>query len=159
MLTPSEPEHFCLDKLIPEALPLPEATPVVRFVHLYKLLCGGTFDRSSSSNALPLTVCLRQETVKTGMQQREGSFVADAPAECAVRPTSAVQVGPSSEVRCDLPRNRPPFLNHYGELNHKVSQFGFVQRSDLARLILNSVRKISDQDSSFPDYKVALSLS
>ena len=95
-------EHFCLDKLIPEALPLPEAPPAVRLVHLYKLLCGGTFDRSSPSNALPLTVCLRQETVKTGIEQCEGSFVADAPAECAVWPTSAVQVGPSAEVRCDL---------------------------------------------------------
>jgi hypothetical protein len=87
-------------------------------VHLYKLLCGGTFDRSSSSNALPLTVCLRQETVKTGMQQCEGSFVADAPAKCAVRQTLAVQVGPSGGVRCDLPRNRPAFLGYYGEPHH-----------------------------------------
>jgi len=67
VLIPSEPEHFYLDKLIPEALPLLEAPPAVRLVHLYKLLCGGTFGHSSSSNALPLTVCLRQETVKTGM--------------------------------------------------------------------------------------------
>jgi len=66
------------------------------------LLCGGTFDRSSSSNALPLTVCLRQETVKTGMQHCDGSFVADASAECAVWLTSSVQVEPSAEVRCDL---------------------------------------------------------
>ena len=118
MLIPSEPEHFCLDKLIPETLPLLEAPPAVRLVHLYMLLCGGTFDRSSSSNALPLTVCLRQETVKIGMQQCEGSFVADEPDECAVWQTSAVQVGPSAGVRCDLPSLRPAFLGHYGELHH-----------------------------------------
>jgi hypothetical protein len=118
VLNPSGLETFSLDKLIPEAIPLLVAPPAVRLVHLHKLLCGGTFDRSSSSNALPLTMCLRQETVKTCMQQCEGSFVADAPAECAVRPTSAVHVGPSAGVRCDLPRNRPPFLGHYGELHH-----------------------------------------
>ena len=113
----------------------------------YKLLCGGTFDRSSSSNALPLTVFLIQETVKTRMQQCEGSFVADAPAECAVRPTSAVQVGPSAGVRCDLSRNRPPFIGHYGELHHAhvslllnknaALQFGLVQRGDVTRHIRN----------------------
>ena len=107
-----------MDKLISVALPLLGARPAVRLVHLYKLLCGGTFDRSSSSNALPLTLCLRQETVKTGMQQCEGSFVADAPAECAVRPTSSAQVGPSAVVRCDLPRCKPQFLGHYSELHH-----------------------------------------
>jgi len=158
-----------LDNLIPEALPLPEAPPAVRLVHLYKLLCGGTFDRSSSSKALPLTVCLRQETVKTGMEQCEGNFVADAPAECAVRPTSAVQVGPSAGVRCDLPRDRPPFLGQYSELRHAhvslllnknaASHFGFVQRSDGARHLLNTVRQLSDQASCFPDYKVAPSIS
>ena len=150
MLIPSEPEHFCLDKLIPEALPLLEAPPAVRLVHLYKLLCGGTFDRSSSSNALPLTVCLRQETVKTGMQHCEGSFVVDAPAECAVRPTSAVQVELSAVVLCDLPRNRPPFLGHYGELHYAHvslflnknfdSLFEIVQRGDVTRHLRNSVR-------------------
>jgi hypothetical protein len=41
----SEQLLFCLDKLIPEALPLLEAPPVVCLVHL-KLLCGFTFDRS-----------------------------------------------------------------------------------------------------------------
>ena len=146
-----------MDKLIPEAFPLLEVPPAVHLVHLYKLLCGGTFDRSSSSNALPLTVCLRQGTVKTGMQQCEGSFVADAPAECALRTVSAVQVGPSAGVRCDLPCNRPPFIGHYGELQHAhislllnknaLSQFRFVQPSDGARHILNSVRKLSEQAS------------
>jgi hypothetical protein len=93
VLIPSEPEHFTFDKLIPEELPLLEAPPVVRLVHLYKLLCGGTFDRSSSSNVLPLRVCLRQKTGKTRIEPCEGSFVADAPAECGVGPTSAAQVG------------------------------------------------------------------
>jgi len=46
VLIPSEPQHFCFDKHIPEALPLLEAPPAVRSVHLYKLLCGVTFDRS-----------------------------------------------------------------------------------------------------------------
>ena len=110
LLIPSEPEHFTLDNLIPEALPLLEAPPAVRSVHLYKLLRGVTFDRSSSPNALPLTVCLRQETGKTGMEQCAGSFVGDAPAECGVGATSATQVGPSSGVRCDLPRDRPAFF-------------------------------------------------
>jgi len=44
--------------------------------------------------------------------------VADAPVECAVWPTSAVQFEPSAEVRCDLPRLRSAFLGHYGELHH-----------------------------------------
>ena len=87
--------------------------------------------------------------------------MADAPAECAVRPTSAVQVGPSAGVRCDLPSNRPPFLGHYGELNHAhvpllinknaTSQFGLVQRGDGARHIQKSVRDVSDQASCFPE--------
>ena len=72
VLIPSEPEHFCLDKFITEALSLLEAPPVVRLVHLYKLLCGVTFDRSSYSNALLLRVCLRQEIGKTRMEQCEG---------------------------------------------------------------------------------------
>jgi hypothetical protein len=50
-----------LDKLIAEALPLPEAPLAVRSVHLYKLLCGGTLDRSSS-NALPKNEIPKQET-------------------------------------------------------------------------------------------------
>jgi len=113
-------------------------------------------------------VCLRQETVKTGMQQCEGSFVADAPAECAVRPTSVVQVGSSAGVRCDLSRNIPPFLGHYSELHHAhaslflnkdaPSQFGLVQRVEGTRHFLNTVRQISDQASCFPDYKVAPSI-
>jgi hypothetical protein len=117
VLIPSEAVHFCLDKLSPEAFPLLEAPPGVRLVHLYKL-CGVTFGRSSSSNALPLRLCLRQETVKTGMEQSEGSFVADSPAECGVRPTSTAQVGPNAGMLSDLRRNRPPFLGHYGELHH-----------------------------------------
>jgi hypothetical protein len=42
VLIPSEPETFTFDWLIPEALPLLEAPPVVRLVDLYKLLCGVT---------------------------------------------------------------------------------------------------------------------
>ena len=92
VLIPSEPEHFCLVKLIPEALPLLEATPVVRSVRLYKLLCGVSFGRSSFSNALPLTVSLRQEKGKTRTEHCEGRFVADAPVDYDVCPTSAAQV-------------------------------------------------------------------
>jgi len=43
VLIPSEPEHFCLDRPIPETLPLLEAPPVVRLAPLQKLLCGVTF--------------------------------------------------------------------------------------------------------------------
>jgi len=98
-----------LDKLIPEALPLLEAPPVVRLVHLYKLLCGVNFDRSSSSNALPLRVCLRQETEKKNWHGAV-SFVADTSVDYGVSPTSAENFGPSAVVRYDLPRKRPPFL-------------------------------------------------
>jgi len=118
VLIPSEPEPFCLDKLIPEELPLLEAPPVVRLVHLYNLLCGVTFDRSPTSNVLPLRVCLRQETGTIGIEQSERTFVADAPAEFGVRPTSAAQVRPSAGMCCDLPCNRTPFLCYYGELHH-----------------------------------------
>jgi hypothetical protein len=38
--------------------------------------------------------------------------VADTPVECGVAATSAAKVGPSAGVRCDLPRNRPPFIGH-----------------------------------------------
>ena len=93
VLIPSEPEPFCLDKLIPEALPRLEAPPVVWLVHLYKLLCGVTFDRSSSSNVSPHREFLRQETVKTGTEQCEWSFMADQPSEFGVRPTSAAALG------------------------------------------------------------------
>ena len=55
-MIPSEPEHFCLDKLIPEAFPLLVPPPVVRLVHLQKLLCGVILYRSSPSNALPISV-------------------------------------------------------------------------------------------------------
>jgi len=61
-----------MDKFITEALPLLEAPPAVRSVHLYKLLCGVNFDRSSSSNALPLRVCLGQETGKNVMDPLRG---------------------------------------------------------------------------------------
>jgi hypothetical protein len=61
VLIPSEPEHFTFDKFIPEALPLLEAPPVARLVHLYKLLHGVSFARSSSSKVLPLIVSLREE--------------------------------------------------------------------------------------------------
>jgi hypothetical protein len=64
VLIPSEPEHFTLDKLIPEALPLLEALPVVRLVHLYKLLGGVTFDRSSSSNVFTSQSVHRAENSK-----------------------------------------------------------------------------------------------
>jgi hypothetical protein len=58
-------------------------------VHLYKLLCGVTFDRSSSSKALPVRVCLRQEIVKIRMQQSERRFVADDLVERGEGPTSS----------------------------------------------------------------------
>jgi hypothetical protein len=48
---------------------------------------------------------LRQGTGETRMEQCEGSFVADAPVERRIRPTSSAQVGPSAGVSCDLPRN------------------------------------------------------
>jgi len=73
-----------LDKLISEVLPLPEAPPVVRSVHLYKLLCGVIFDHSSSSNTLPLRECLWQKTGKTIMEQFEGSFLGDATVDYGV---------------------------------------------------------------------------
>ena len=44
VLIPSESEPFGLDKFVPEALPLLEAPPAVRQVHLYKLLCGVAID-------------------------------------------------------------------------------------------------------------------
>jgi hypothetical protein len=157
-----------LDKLIAEALPLLEAPPAVRLVHLCKLLCGGILDRSYS-NALPIRAFLRQETGKTSMERFEGSFVADAPPECGVRPISAAQVGPSEAVSIDLSRNRPTFLQYDDELHHAQvslllnkkdgSQFGLVRRGDGARHFLNSVRKLSDQVSCFPNYKVVLSMS
>jgi hypothetical protein len=49
---------------------------------------------------------------KKSMVQCGGSFVVDTPVECGVAATSAAKVGPSAGVRCDLPRNRPPFLGH-----------------------------------------------
>jgi hypothetical protein len=112
VLIPSEPEHFTFDKLIPEALQLLEAPSVVRLVHLYKLLCGVTFDSSSSSNALTLRVFLRQETGKTRIEPCEGCFVTETAVECGLPATSAAKLGPSSGVRCNLPRNRPAFLGH-----------------------------------------------
>jgi hypothetical protein len=138
-----------LDNLIAEALPLPEAPPAVRSVHLYKLLCGGTLDRSSS-NDLPIRAFLREETGKTSMERCEGSFVTVAPAECGVWSTSAAQVAPSEGVRIDLPRIRPPFLGYDDELNHTHesillnenagSQFGLVQPSVGARHFLTRSR-------------------
>ena len=44
--------------------------------------------------------------------------MADAPVECGVRPTATAKFGKSARVRCDLRRNRPPFLGHCNELNH-----------------------------------------
>jgi hypothetical protein len=107
-----------LDKLIAEALPLPEAPPAVRSVHLYKLLCDGTLDRSSS-NALPIRAFLMEETGKTSKERCEGSIVTDASAECGVRSTSAAKVAPSAGVRIDLSRNRPTFLQYDEELRHE----------------------------------------
>ena len=106
VLIPSEPEHFSLDKFIPEALPLLKANPAGRLVHLYKLLCGLTFDRSSSSNALPLRVCLRHETGKTRKERCEGSFVIDAPVERCVRATLSAQVRAMDGCDCDLPQKQ-----------------------------------------------------
>ena len=102
---------------------------------------------------------LRQETVKTHVESCEGSFVAVEPVEHDDRPTSAAQVGPSAGVSCDLPRNRPAFLGHYGDLLHIGSQIGLVQRSGGARHLLNSVRKLSYQASCFPNYKATHSMS
>ena len=68
----SEPEPLCLDKLIAETLPLLEAPPVVCLVHLQKLLCGVTFDCSSSSNASPLIVLLRQGVKKLARSSEKG---------------------------------------------------------------------------------------
>ena len=92
--------------------------------------------------------------------------MADAPAECAVRPTPAVQVGPSAGVRCDLPRNRPPFPGHYGELHqaHVLflinknynPQLGLVQRGDGAECIRNSVRELYDLASFSPKLQSGL---
>jgi hypothetical protein len=76
VLIPSEPQHFSLGKFIAEALPLLEAPPAVRLIHLYKLLCGGTLDRTSS-NALTVRAFVRQETGKTRKQQGDGSLVAE----------------------------------------------------------------------------------
>jgi hypothetical protein len=102
-------------------------------------------------------VFLRQETVKTPIEQCEGSVVAEAPVEYGVWPTSAEQDGPSSRMRCDLPLNRPIFLGLYDELHHADvsvilnknagSQFGVVLRSDGAWHLRNSVRELSDQAS------------
>ena len=158
-----------MDKLIPDALPLFEAPPVVRLVHLYKLLCAISFDRFSSSNALPLRAFLKQETGKPSMEPCEGSFVADATTECGVQPISPSKFGPSARMRFDLQLNRPPFLGHYKELHHADvsliinnnadSQLGLVQRSDGARHIRNSVRELSGQASCFPHYKEAITIS
>ena len=87
-----------MDKLIPEALPLPEAPPAVRSVHLYQLLCAVTVDRSSPPNALPLTVCLRQETGTTRIEPREDSFVVYAPEKHGVRATLAAEIEPRARL-------------------------------------------------------------
>jgi hypothetical protein len=108
-----------LDKLIAEALPLPEAAPAVRSVHLYKLLCGGTLGRSYS-NDLIFRAFLREDTGKTSKEQCEGSFVTDAPAECGVRSTSDAQFGSNKAVRCDLPRNRPAFLGFRRTVSRRI---------------------------------------
>ena len=44
--------------------------------------------------------------------------MAYAPVEHGVGPTSAAPFGPSAGVRCDLPRNRAPYLGNYCELDH-----------------------------------------
>jgi hypothetical protein len=66
VLIPSEQVPFCLDKFIPEALPLLEAPPAVCLVQLYKLLCGVVLVGQTASNALSVRE-LRQETVKNLM--------------------------------------------------------------------------------------------
>ena len=96
----SEPEHFFLDKLITDALPLLEAPTAVRSVHLYKLQCGVTFDRSSSSNDLPVSACLWQKTGKTIMEQCEGSFFGWSNCWLRCGPTSPAERG--SLGRSDL---------------------------------------------------------
>ena len=88
-----------MDKLIPEALPLLEKPPVVRLVHLYKLLRGVTFACSLSSNALTFRVFLGQERVKTPMKTCVEIFETDAPVERGVWSTSAAKLGRSAGVR------------------------------------------------------------
>jgi len=68
-------------------------------VHLYKLLCGVTFDLSLSSIDLLLRAFLWQETGKTLMKQCDGIFAGDAPVHYGVLPTSAAGGGPSAGGR------------------------------------------------------------
>jgi hypothetical protein len=146
VLIPSEPEHICLDKLIAEALPLLEAPPAVRSVHLYKLLCGGTSDRFSSSNDFPIRAFLRQETGKTNIEKCDGRFVTDPPAECGVRPTSAAQFGPNARGTLWFVTQQTHISWPLGELHDTGSKFGFHQPSHGALQLLNS-----DQVSCYPD--------
>jgi len=62
--------------------------------------------------------CLRLETGQTLMTQCEGSCVVYSTVERGVRPTLAAQGRAMEVCDCDLPRNRPPFLGHCGELLH-----------------------------------------
>jgi hypothetical protein len=116
---PSEQVPFCLDKLITEAIPLLEEPPVVCLVHLYKLLCGVTFDRSHIFKC-----CNSQGVVKAGNSKKNlmdycvRSFVSDTPVECSVWPRTAANFGPRTGLRFDLPLNRPPFLGEYDELHN-----------------------------------------
>jgi len=92
--------------------------------------------------------------------------VGDAPAECAVWPKSAVQVGPRAGGRFDLPRNRPLFLGHYSELHqahvlfliNKIANphFGLLQRSDGAEHIRISGRELYEQASFSPKLQSGL---
>ena len=52
------------------------------------------------------------------MTQCEGSCVVYSTVERGVRPTLAAQGRAMEVCDCDLPRNRPPFLGHCGELLH-----------------------------------------
>ena len=80
--------------------------------------------------------------------------MSDALVECGFRLTPCAKFGPPEGVRFHLPRNRPPFLEHYSELHHPdvsllinkndVSQFDLMQCRDGARHIRNSVRELSD---------------
>ena len=91
-----------MGKINLEALPLLEAPSVVRLVHLQKLLCGLTVDCSSSSKASLLKIFFGQEIEKIRMEPCDGSFVAHAPVECGIWPTSVAPVGPRARVCCDV---------------------------------------------------------
>ena len=161
VLIPSEPQHFCLDKLIPEALPLLEAPPLFRLVHLYKLLCGGTFYTSHTFKHFTYRSVPKAGKGKHTHTAIWGEFCGWRTCGGRARPTWAVQVGPRrTGLQWQKKLNRPPFLGHYGELHHAdVSlllnknaglHFRLVQRRECTRHVRNTFRELTDQASCFP---------